>query len=135
MKNYIQMYVIAVIVFFTIDIIWLAVVAKKMYQAYLGYLMSSKPNWVAAMIFYLLFIIGIVYFVVNPAVERDSWKYALSSGIIFGLITYATYDLTNLATIKDWPVKITVIDLLWGSILTGSVSLITYFIFDKLNHR
>ncbi|MGH4117392.1 DUF2177 family protein [Clostridium sp.] len=86
----------------------------------------------AALSFYLLYIIGIVFFVINPAIEKKSWKYALFAGMFFGFITYATYDLTNLATLKDWPFKITIIDLIWGSTLCGSVSLITYNILTKM---
>lgn len=124
----IRTYLIALFVFFVIDIIWLVVVARKLYQKELGYLMSDKPNWIAAMIFYLIFIVGLVFFVINPALEKGSWSYALLAGMLFGLITYSTYDLTNLATVKDWPLKITIIDLIWGSSLGGVVCTITYFI-------
>jgi uncharacterized membrane protein len=124
----IKTYFIALLVFFLIDILWLVVIARKLYQQELGFLMSDKPNWIAAIIFYLVFIIGVVFFVINPALEKDSWKYALFVGMLFGFITYSTYDLTNLATVKNWPFKITVIDLIWGTSLGGLVSSITYFI-------
>jgi uncharacterized membrane protein len=124
----IKTYIIALVVFFTIDIVWLAVVAKKLYQKELGFIMSPKPNWLVAIIFYLVFILGVVFFVINPAVAKDSWTYALFVGMFFGFITYATYDLTNLATLKDWPVKITIIDMIWGSSLGAMVSTITFFI-------
>jgi uncharacterized membrane protein len=129
--NYIKEYGIAFIAFFTIDLLWLTIVAKDLYNKHLGFLMSSSPNWFAAIAFYLLYIIGIVFFVINPAIEKRSWMYALFAGMFFGFITYATYDLTNLATIKNWPSIITVIDLIWGTLLCGSVSLITYFIFIR----
>lgn len=119
--------------FFAIDIVWLVFIAKNLYQKYLGYLLSPKPNWLAAILFYLVFIYGLVYFVVGPALEKGSVKHALVSGLLFGLITYATYDLTNLATIKDWPLFITVVDLIWGSVLCGSVSVLSYFIMTKFN--
>lgn len=124
----IRTYLITLVVFFTIDIIWLGVISKKLYRDELGYIMSDKPNWIAAIIFYLIFILGVVFFVISPAVEKDSWTYALFVGMFFGFITYATYDLTNLATLKDWPLKITIIDLLWGTSLGGMVSTITFFI-------
>lgn len=89
--------------------------------------MSPAPNWAAAILFYLLFIAGVVFFVIQPALEREQWAYALCAGMFFGLITYATYDLTNLATIKQWPVIVTVVDLLWGTVLSGSVSVIAFF--------
>jgi uncharacterized membrane protein len=124
----VKVYMIALVVFFIIDIIWLAIVAKNVYRKELGYIMSDKPNWIAAIIFYLIFITGMVFFVINPAIAKDSWSYALFVGMFFGFITYATYDLTNLATLKDWPIKITIIDLFWGTSLGGLVSTITFFL-------
>lgn len=128
----IKTYLIALVVFFLIDIFWLVVVARKLYQQELGFIMSPKPNWIAAGIFYLIFISGVVFFVINPAMEKNSWVYALLVGMLFGFITYSTYDLTNLATLKDWPLKITIIDLIWGTSLGGMVSTITYFILKKI---
>lgn len=128
MMSAIKTYLIALVVFFAIDIIWLGVVSKKLYRNELGFIMSDKPNWIVAIIFYLIFIIGVVFFVITPAVEKDSWTYALFVGMLFGFITYATYDLTNLATLKDWPLKITIIDLIWGSSICAMVSTITFFI-------
>ena len=88
--------------------------------------------WFAAIIFYLLFIAGLVIFVISPAVQKQSWIHALIFGALFGLITYATYDLTNLATLKDWPLLVTVVDLIWGTVLAASISLITYFVANKI---
>ena len=124
-------YFIALIVFFLIDLFWLVVVARKLYQQELGYIMSEKPNWIVAALFYLIFIAGLVFFVINPAKEKNSWVFALLVGMLFGFITYSTYDLTNLATLKDWPIKITIIDLIWGSSLGGLVSTVTFFIAKK----
>jgi uncharacterized membrane protein len=78
-----------------------------------------------------LFIAGLVTFVISPAVEKHSWVNAIIFGALFGLITYATYDLTNLATLKDWPLSVTVVDLIWGTVLAASISGITYFIAVK----
>lgn len=127
--NYIKMYLIALIVFVIIDAIWLMFISKNLYQKELGYLLTSNPNFIAAVIFYLLFLVGLVYFVINPAIGKESIKLLLISGALFGLITYATYDLTNLATIKSWPLKITIIDLIWGTSLSTLVSLCTYYIY------
>ena len=127
----IKTYLIAFVVFFLIDLVWLVVVARKLYQQELGYIMSEKPNWIVAALFYLIFIAGLVFFVINPALEKNSWTYALLVGILFGLITYSTYDLTNLATLKDWPIKITIIDLIWGTSLGGLVSTVTFFILRR----
>jgi len=133
MLNFIKVYLTSFVVFFAIDIVWLGVVAQKLYAKHLGYIMKPKPNWFAALVFYLLYIVGIVFFVINPALEKASWQYALLAGLFFGFITYATYDLTNLATLKDWPLTITIIDLIWGSVLGGSVSVITYAIVKGFN--
>jgi len=116
---FIKLFLIALPVFFVIDMVWLVLVAKKFYQEQIGFLMKPDINWFAAIIFYLLFIAGLVIFVVSPAVEKHSWVHALIFGALFGLITYATYDLTNLATLRDWPLLVTVVDLIWGTVLAG----------------
>jgi len=128
MVTNIMTYLVALIVFFTIDMLWLGLIAKKLYRSQLGFLMRDKPNWPAAIIFYLIFVLGIVFFVVGPAIDNNSWSGAFIVGLIYGFITYVTYDLTNLATLKDWPIKITIIDILWGTSLGGMVSLTTYVI-------
>ena len=94
--------------------------------------MKPDITWFAAIIFYFLFIAGLVVFVISPAVLKNSWVHALLFGALFGLITYATYDLTNLATLKDWPLLVTVVDLIWGTVLASSISVITYFIAGKI---
>ena len=129
---FIKLFIIALPVFFAIDMVWLAVVAKNFYQQQIGFLMKPSINWVAAIVFYLLFITGLIVFVISPAVVKQSWVHALLFGALFGLISYATYDLTNLATMKDWPLLVTVVDLIWGSVLAASVSVITYFIASKV---
>ena len=129
---FIKLFLIALPVFFIIDMAWLGLVAKKFYDQHLGFLMKPDITWYAAIIFYLLFITGLVTFVISPAVEKHSWSHAILFGTLFGLITYSTYDLTNLATIKDWPVIVTVVDLIWGIVLSASVSIITYLIANKI---
>jgi uncharacterized membrane protein len=129
---FIKLFLIALPVFFVIDMVWLVLVAKKFYQEQIGFLMKPDINWTAAIIFYLLFIGGLVIFVISPAVEKHSWVHALVFGAFFGLITYATYDLTNLATLQNWPLLVTVVDLIWGSVLASSISLMTYFIANKI---
>ncbi|WP_323756189.1 DUF2177 family protein [Roseivirga sp.] len=115
-------YLLTTIVFFAIDLVWLGVVAKNLYNKHLGGLLADQVNWTAAIIFYLLFIVGIYIFAIVPAVNKESLKYAIMMGALFGFFTYATYDLTNLATLKDWPIKIVFIDIIWGSVLTAAVS-------------
>ena len=129
---FIKLYAIALPVFFMIDMVWLGLVAKKFYADQIGYLMKPDVNWFAALLFYLLFIAGIVIFVLIPSLEKQSWMHAVALGSLFGLITYATYDLTNLATIKDWPIIVTVIDLLWGTVLSAGVSVISFLIAQRL---
>ncbi len=102
-----------------LDFIWLGFVAKKLYYDEMGKLLRKKPNMAAALAFYVIYVVGVVVFVVNPAVQMDSLLYATVLGALFGLVAYSTYDLTNLATMKDFPLKITVIDLIWGIIITA----------------
>jgi uncharacterized membrane protein len=131
MAAIIKMYGIAFLSFLVIDLVWLGFIANDLYRKYLGFIMRPSPNWTAAIIFYLLYLAGLVFFVINPAVMKGSWKFALFAGMFFGLITYATYDLTNLATLKEWPFLITVVDLVWGTTLGGLVSIITYLVVTK----
>ncbi len=129
---FIKLYAIALPVFFAIDMVWLGVVAKDFYRAQIGSLLRPDVNWMAAIIFYLIFIGGLVAFVITPAIEKGSWMHALLFGAFFGLVCYATYDLTNLAVAKDWPLLVTIVDLIWGMVLASSVSVITYFIATKI---
>ena len=128
----VKIYLIALPVFFAVDMLWLGLVAKGFYRDQIGSLMRSPVNWTAAIVFYLLFILGLVVFVIGPAVEKGSWSQALLLGVLFGLITYATYDLTNLATLREWPVLLTVVDLAWGMVLAGTVSIVTYGIAARI---
>ena len=130
-STFLKLYVIAFVVFLVIDAIWLGLVATKFYQKMIGHLMASKPNYVAAIIFYLLFVIGLVYFIYNGVVDKNLSK-TLLTGAIFGLMTYATYDLTNLATLKNWPLNVTLIDLAWGTFLSSAISTVTYVIYHAL---
>jgi len=127
-RQMILLYLITLAVFFVIDMIWLGVVAKGFYRRHLGSLMSPKVNWISAMLFYLLFIVGLLVFVIRPALMAGVPLNALFYGALLGLISYATYDLTNLATLKDWPLIVTVIDLIWGTVLGGVVSYISALI-------
>jgi uncharacterized membrane protein len=125
---YIKTYLVAVVTFFLIDMVWLGLVAKSFYSNQIGQLLRPDVNWVAAIIFYLLFVGALVYFVIVPGVNNGDLIELLFSAALFGLVTYATYDLTNLATLKDWPLLVTVVDLIWGMALSTLVSLITYLI-------
>ena len=122
----IYLYLICLGTFLAIDFFWLGVVAKKFYRQELGELMAESTNWTAAFGFYLLFIVGVLVFVVNPAVEKGSLARSIGLGFLFGLISYATYDLTNLATLSGWPLKVTGVDLVWGGVLSAIVSTVGY---------
>jgi len=126
MAYYLKLYMATLIAFFAMDMVWLGLVARTFYRQHLGFLMAPSPNWLAALVFYLLFIAGILMFVVLPGLKDNSLKTTLLRAALFGLITYATYDLTNLATLKDWPVLVTIVDMIWGTVLTVSVSYISF---------
>jgi uncharacterized membrane protein len=121
-------YLLTTLVFFVVDMLWLGLIAKNIYRKYLGALLSETVNWAAALIFYLLFIAGIFIFVIYPSLEKQSPGRAVILGAIFGLITYATYDLTNYATLKGFPGNVVIIDLIWGTVLTTLVSISGYYI-------
>ena len=125
---YVKLYALTVPIFFAIDIAWLGFVAKKFYRDNLGFILSPEVNWGAATCFYLLYIAGILIFAVVPALEKDALGKALLWGCLYGFFTYATYDLTNMATIKDWPLKIVVVDILWGVFLCSSVASLSFLL-------
>lgn len=121
-------YVLTFAVFFIIDMAWLGFVAKDIYKKYLGNLLSDNVNWAAAIVFYLLFVVGIFIFAIMPSIDKNSLQSAIILGALFGFFTYATYDLTNLATLKDWSLTIVFIDIIWGAVLTSIVSTAGFYI-------
>jgi uncharacterized membrane protein len=120
------LYVIATAIFLACDLVWLGLVARGFYQRHLGYLMRNPVNWAAALVFYLLFVVGLLIFAIKPALDAQNPLRALLYGALFGFFTYATYDLTNLATVRDWPLIVTVADLSWGVVLCSIVACATY---------
>lgn len=126
--QYLYVYLLSVPVFFAIDMVWLGLVAPRFYRAQIGHLLSGTVNWVPAILFYLLFLVGLLVFAVAPALHSGAWTDALVYGGLFGFFTYMTYDLTNFATMKDWPLLVTVVDLIWGTVLSGAVATATYFL-------
>ena len=131
-KRIVLIYLMTTVVFFAVDMLWLGVVAKGFYRRHLGPLLAERVNWTAAIVFYLLFIAGILVFAVFPALDKGSLGRAVLLGCLFGLITYATYDLTNLATLKGFPSIVAVVDLAWGTVLTGVVSTAGFLIARRL---
>jgi uncharacterized membrane protein len=124
MLYYLKVYLATLGAFFVIDMIWLGLVARTFYRQQIGFLLTPHTNWVAALLFYLLFIVGIVVFVVMPGLRDTALHTTLLRAALFGLVCYATYDLTNLATVKDWPLLVTIVDLLWGMVLSTAVGYI-----------
>lgn len=129
---FLKLYIIALPIFFIIDMTWLGIVAKNFYRQQIGHQLKPDVNWTAAISFYLLFLAGLVFFVIEPAMEKRSLADALTRGAFFGLVTYATYDLTNLAVAKDWPLLVTIVDMAWGAVLAASVASITFFFAQKI---
>ena len=129
---FIKLYAVAVVTFFVIDLVWLGVVARSFYQNQMGHLMRAEVNWTAAIVFYLIFVVGIVVLAVWPAVERQSLGHAIALGALLGLVTYAAYDLTNLATLDGFPFGVVLVDMTWGAVLCGSVSAVTYLASARL---
>jgi uncharacterized membrane protein len=127
-SDFLVLYLLTCVVFFVVDIVWLGAVAKDFYRRQLGDKLLEKPNWVAAVIFYLLFVLGAMLFVVLPAVEADSLRRAILFGGLFGFFTYATYDLTNLATLRGWPTRLVIVDIAWGVVLSTIVSTSSFLI-------
>ncbi|MBM3207784.1 MAG: DUF2177 family protein [Chlamydiae bacterium] len=125
---FIKLYVVSLFIFLTINLCWIGIIAKNIYAQQIGFLMADKIRWGAVFVFYALYILGLVFFAIMPAFKQNSWNIALLNGSLFGLVCYATYDLTNLATLKGWPLKIVIYDLIWGSIISAFVSLLTFWI-------
>lgn len=128
MSQFIVIYLISVPVFFLIDMVWLGFVASNFYRTKLDHLMGDI-NWTAAILFYLVYLVGLTYFATQPAILKGSLLAALTTGALFGFFTYATYDLTNLSTLRDWPLSVTIVDMIWGTVLGAAVASITYSLY------
>ena len=133
LRRYLTAYVAALIVFLVIDAIWLGVIAVDFYQEQLAAFLTGPVNFFAATVFYLLYNVGIVVFAIAPALETGTWRTAAARGALFGLIAYATYDLTNLATLPDWPLSVALVDMVWGGVLTGTTATLGFLITRRLS--
>ena len=122
---FVKLYLVTIPVFFLLDIVWLGVIAKGFYRDNLGFILSPEVNWAAAVVFYLIYIVGILYFAVTPALSQASLATAVIRGGLYGFFTYATYDLTNMAMIRGWPLKIVIVDILWGVFLCALVAMLS----------
>ncbi len=125
--KYLATYAATLVLFLIIDGIWLGVVARSFYVQQIGNMLRPAPNFGVAGLFYALYVVGILVFVVFPALNHGTWVTAALYGALFGLIAYATYDLTNLATLEGWPVVMSVVDMVWGAALTATVATGGYF--------
>ena len=130
-NSFLKKYLYTFIPFLVLDALWLGLVAPSFYKANIGHLMTDSPNFVAAGLFYLLYVAGLVVFVTG---REGNLKQAAIRGAFFGLLCYATYDLTNLATLRDWPVLVTVVDLIWGTFASTVTSVAAIWLMRKFNH-
>ena len=124
----IRNYLITFIVYFTIEMVWLGLLARKIYEKHLGYLMADKPNLMVSLIYFIIVVWGLIFFAIYPALTKSSLSYAIIAGALFGFMTYATYIMTNLATLKDWPLFITLIDVSWGTVLNSQTAGLSFYI-------
>jgi uncharacterized membrane protein len=133
MKNYLRAYLYSFGIMTAIDFVWLAYIAPGFYKKHIGFILADEPNLAVAALFYVILVAGVTIFVVQPSWEskKSTLRTALL-GALFGFVTYATYDLTNQATVKGWPAIVTIVDLLWGSVLTAAVSVVTVKLLKKV---
>ena len=125
-------FLISFIVFLGIDLLWLGLIARKLYVHYMGHLLRTPPNWPVAFLFYGLFVVGLMIFAIQPALDQKNVSHAFKMGALYGFFTYMTYDLTNWAVLKDWPAGIVGIDILWGTVLSTLVAGISTMIILKV---
>lgn len=125
---YVRLYFASLLAFLLIDLTWLGWVARGFYRQHLAHLLARRTNWAAAIVFYLLFVLGLLIFAVVPGLKAGSLAQALRYGALYGFFTYCTYDLTNLATLKDWPIRLVLVDIAWGVVLATSVSAVGFWV-------
>ena len=130
---WIKLYLMTIPVFFAIDMLWLGYAARNFYKTQLNHLLSPEVNWPAAFIFYFVYIVGIIFFAVRPGLEAGSLARTCLLGALFGFFTYAPYDLTNLATLRNWPLSVVVVDIAWGTLLCTLVGGASYMLGTWLN--
>lgn len=128
-----MLYGITAVAFLFIDIIWIGVFAKGFYAQHIGGMLGERVNWAAALVFYAIYIGGILVFVLIPALRNGSGaSHVMVMGLLLGLFAYSTFDLSALALFKDWPAIVAVVDIVWGSFLTASTAGISHVIFQRL---
>ncbi len=130
--KFVTTYLAAAATFLALDLLWLGVVARDFYRVQLGPLMADEINWTAGLAFYLMFVAGLVIFAVQPAMNGGTWHQAALYGALFGFFCYATYDLTNLATLKGWPLPMALADMAWGAVVSGTVATVAFLVGQRL---
>jgi uncharacterized membrane protein len=130
-RDTLKHYLAALLVLLLLDAVWIGLVARNFYKAHLGFIMADHPVWAAAGAFYLLYVAGLVVFVVSPGVRERRPGLAALKGAFFGLVAYSTYDLTNLATVERWPLSVTLVDLAWGAVLSAATAGAAVWFFEK----
>ena len=133
MLKYLPAYIATIIFMFIVDLIWLSQLAQPLYQAGIGHLMAAVPKLGYAALFYLVFVFGLMWFAVRPNAKEKGLKTAFIAGATFGFFVYASYDLTNLALLKDWPLRLSIIDITWGTLLSGTCAAVARLVFNKTN--
>ena len=133
MLKFLPAYISTIIVMFVLDLIWLSQLAQPLYKAGIGHLMAAQPKLGFVALFYLVFVFGLMWFAVRPNAHVKGLKNTFIAGSVFGFFVYASYDLTNLALLKDWPLKLSLIDMTWGILLSGFCAAVGKFVFDKGN--
>ena len=131
MSKWLATYVSMLIFMLVVDIIWLSVIAKPIYQQGIGHLMAAKPNLIFAALFYLVYVFGLLRFAIKPNRAWAGVKQTFFAGASVGLLVYASYDLTNLALLKDWPLDLALLDTAWGTVLSGITASVGKIVFDR----
>jgi len=131
--KYLGIYLTFLITLITVDLVWLLGIAKNLYREEMGDLMASEPKLLAGLAFYVIYALGVCIFVIAPALSKQSLMHALQYGALFGFFCYMTYDLTNLAVIRDFPTKLAFIDMAWGSLVTALTAGLAYWVGEKLS--
>ena len=132
MLKYLAVYFSFLFTLIVIDLIWLLVIAKNLYRDDMGSLMATEPKLLAGLGFYILYALGTAIFVILPAISKQSWVYAAQYGALFGFFCYMTYDLTNLAVIRDFPTRLAFIDIAWGTAVTAFSATIAYWVGNRV---
>ncbi|OFW98418.1 MAG: hypothetical protein A3D94_04145 [Alphaproteobacteria bacterium RIFCSPHIGHO2_12_FULL_66_14] len=128
MKSLLVGYLVALAVLAVLDALWLGLVSREFYKARLGHLLLDRPIWSVAILFYLIHAAGIAVFAVPPAVTAGTWSAAALYGALFGFCVYAAYDITNLATLRGWPMIVSLVDLAWGTAATAAATLVAFLV-------